>query len=203
MILASLELFAFLAAGVLAVLWVRNPNGNYEPWVAIFSLVTAGIELYRRLHPKKKEEHLILTVIRDELRWNLQRLASQIAHTIDAPKGFVMPRRSGETEEHFEARARNEFAREIECFFSKYQQFALFTQTFDAQRTNVSVFEEIKRRSVEEVYKAIDEVKSQVSLFRDYLHELLYSSGSDSSYRTRMADFYKKQAATELRLLWF
>ena len=47
-LIVTIEIFAFVAAAILAVLWALNPNGNYEPFTLICGLVGTGIEIFRR-----------------------------------------------------------------------------------------------------------------------------------------------------------
>ncbi len=54
--LITLEIVAFIATAVLAVLWIREPNGNYEPWTVICGVVATVIELLRRIRGRKPSE---------------------------------------------------------------------------------------------------------------------------------------------------
>jgi hypothetical protein len=57
MILVTLEVLAFLTTVGLAVLWIRNPDGSYEPWTVICGVIASGIEFYRRFRPHRKLDH--------------------------------------------------------------------------------------------------------------------------------------------------
>ena len=48
MILAISEIIAWVATIILAVFWVTDPAGNYEPWTVICGVIAAGAEGYRQ-----------------------------------------------------------------------------------------------------------------------------------------------------------
>jgi len=56
----TLEVLAFFTTVGLAVLWLRNPNGSYEPWIVICGMIASGIEFYRRFRPHRKLDHPVL-----------------------------------------------------------------------------------------------------------------------------------------------
>ncbi len=66
-LLLIVEIIAFFAIVLLAVLWIRDSGGNYEPWTVVCGVVFVGIEIYRRYTkhypnehaPKSKKETLI------------------------------------------------------------------------------------------------------------------------------------------------
>jgi hypothetical protein len=47
-LIVTIEIFAFVAAAILAIFWASNPNGNYEPFTLLCGLVGTGIEIFRR-----------------------------------------------------------------------------------------------------------------------------------------------------------
>jgi hypothetical protein len=51
-VIASVELTAFLASIVLAILWVREPSGPYEPYFAVTALLFLVTEAFRRYEGK-------------------------------------------------------------------------------------------------------------------------------------------------------
>src|SRR5690606_36978607 len=55
LLLRVLEAIAFGATAVFAILWVRDPGGDYEPWTVICGVVTGGIELFRRFRPSRPD----------------------------------------------------------------------------------------------------------------------------------------------------
>lgn len=51
--LSVIEIIAFVATAILAILWAMNPRGNYEPFTLLCALVGTGVEIIRRiLKPK-------------------------------------------------------------------------------------------------------------------------------------------------------
>ena len=48
------EIVCFVSAVVFAILWVRNPSGNYEALTALFGLSSVASELIRRLIRQRK-----------------------------------------------------------------------------------------------------------------------------------------------------
>jgi hypothetical protein len=143
-----------------------------------------------------------IAVIRDELQGDLQRLASQIAHTrIDVPSGSPIPRRPGETQAQFEARDRDRFAHEAERIFSLCQQLALDDGACASRRADLSRLEGMTRWFVERARAAIGEVRRHVLLYRDRLQGLAASEHDDS--RGALARLHSRQAANALAGLWF
>ncbi|MEO3988137.1 hypothetical protein [Plesiomonas shigelloides] len=49
-----LELLVLIASGILAVMWINEPAGNYEPIVFSLSLVFVLLEIYRRYTSSNK-----------------------------------------------------------------------------------------------------------------------------------------------------
>ncbi len=47
-VLVVFEFAALTATVVLAVLWIRDPSGNYEPWTVLCGVVCTVTEIYRR-----------------------------------------------------------------------------------------------------------------------------------------------------------
>lgn len=46
------EIIALVVTAVLAILWIRDPSGNYEPWTILCALVGVIAEIYRRFKHK-------------------------------------------------------------------------------------------------------------------------------------------------------
>ncbi|MCH8837907.1 MAG: hypothetical protein IIA60_08945 [Candidatus Marinimicrobia bacterium] len=46
--LITLEVAAFVVTAVLAILWIRDPSGNYEPWTVLCGAGGMAIEIFRR-----------------------------------------------------------------------------------------------------------------------------------------------------------
>ncbi len=47
-LLIALELACFVTTLVLAVVWNADPDGAWEPALALVAVATAGLEIYRR-----------------------------------------------------------------------------------------------------------------------------------------------------------
>jgi len=47
-ILSIIEVFLLTTTVLFAILWIRNPQGNYEPWTFFFVTLSAILELVRR-----------------------------------------------------------------------------------------------------------------------------------------------------------
>lgn len=156
--------------------------------------------------PELRERRLAesLGVLRDELLRNLQALASQIDFTLLGVTGQpTLPRRPGETLQRFEDRARDEFGHEIAYFFSQYGQFALSSDVYASQRTNVAALAERDRLAVTRAYEALDEARKRVALYRDFLQELLRDRSNTSAFRQVQTELLRLQAANHLTSEWF
>ena len=70
------EIAAFIATAVLAILWIRDPNGNYEPWTILCGLVVGITETFRRLYnntvdapvPSTRKELLLWLQEQDQVK---------------------------------------------------------------------------------------------------------------------------------------
>ena len=51
-IFLAVELAGLVGTAFLAGLWVADKNGNYEPFIVLLTVVTAGLEIYRRVKHK-------------------------------------------------------------------------------------------------------------------------------------------------------
>ena len=51
-IFLAVELAGLAGTAFLAGLWVADKNGNYEPFIVLLTVVTAGLEIYRRVKHK-------------------------------------------------------------------------------------------------------------------------------------------------------
>lgn len=68
-VLVILEVIMALATGVLAVLWARDPGGNYEPWTVICGVVLTGIDIYRRSQSRSAGESKRISKTEELFRW--------------------------------------------------------------------------------------------------------------------------------------
>jgi len=68
------EIFFFVATVVLAIVWYTHPRGNWEPLLALAGTGTVGMELYRRLRPKSKNDRFASNVERIQHRERLRKL---------------------------------------------------------------------------------------------------------------------------------
>jgi hypothetical protein len=50
------EIIALIITVILAIFWIRNPRGNYEPWTVICGVITVGSDIIRRLTKQKNEK---------------------------------------------------------------------------------------------------------------------------------------------------
>jgi len=90
-LIITIEIIAFFAAAILAVLWALNPNGNYEPFTLLCGLVGTGIEIFRRLKKTNALADIQLTPnsttyeIHKWLHKNLNRfnLSETLPHALD------------------------------------------------------------------------------------------------------------------------
>ncbi|MBC7819915.1 MAG: hypothetical protein IAG10_23780 [Planctomycetaceae bacterium] len=48
MLTVVIEVIAWIATAVLAILWIRDSAGNYEPWTLVCGLSAAAVEMFRR-----------------------------------------------------------------------------------------------------------------------------------------------------------
>jgi len=75
------EIVALIITVILAILWIRDPRGNYEPWTVICGVVTVGSEIVRRL-TKKKNEKTRLSTAEELVDWiqneGLEKPLSQV-----------------------------------------------------------------------------------------------------------------------------
>lgn len=82
MFLIILEIISAVVTAGLAVMWVRDPSGNYEPWTVICGVVLVGSEIYRRVQtgseggpkPLSKQEELIRLI----QVWGLEEPLSKV-----------------------------------------------------------------------------------------------------------------------------
>lgn len=63
--LVVFEFAALIATVVLAVLWIRDSSGNYEPWTVLCGVVFAITEIYRRL--KGRSDHTSFPASKKEM----------------------------------------------------------------------------------------------------------------------------------------
>ncbi|NOE76917.1 hypothetical protein GU260_01990 [Vibrio cholerae] len=54
--IAKLELFAIIVLFVLSILWMRDPDGAYEPFFVFFGLVFVCTEFHRRYKVEEPED---------------------------------------------------------------------------------------------------------------------------------------------------
>jgi len=60
----AIEILLFCATVALAVIWYRDPAGNWEPLLAIFACATGGIELFRRFGPIQRTDRFSSNAVR-------------------------------------------------------------------------------------------------------------------------------------------
>lgn len=95
--LLIIEIFSIFTVLILAILWIKNPSGNYEPWTVVCGVITAGIEIYRRCQtksynksdqmPKISEESIV-----DELLVKVSEAVSEVvADRLAHPRLARMP----------------------------------------------------------------------------------------------------------------
>lgn len=70
----AIEILLFCATAVLAVIWYRDPAGNWEPLLAIVACITAGIELFRRFSPSRRADRFPSNAERLKHRERLRQL---------------------------------------------------------------------------------------------------------------------------------
>lgn len=70
----AIEILLFCATAVLAVIWYRDPGGNWEPLLAISACATAGIDLFRRFAPKQRADRFSSNTERLKHRERLRKL---------------------------------------------------------------------------------------------------------------------------------
>ena len=54
-IIISVEIFLLLTGIVLGFLWINNPTGNFEPYLAVIGLILTCFEMLRRKNKIKNE----------------------------------------------------------------------------------------------------------------------------------------------------
>lgn len=69
MFLVVLEIIAAIVTVGLAVMWVRDPSGNYEPWTVICGVVLVGVEIYRRIQKRSENELKSLSKPEELIHW--------------------------------------------------------------------------------------------------------------------------------------
>jgi len=87
--LVVLEIIVAIVTAGLAVMWVRDPSGNYEPWTVICGVVLAGSEIYRRVRTRSEGEPKSLSKPEELIRW-IQVQGSE------KPLSQVLPRGTGD-----------------------------------------------------------------------------------------------------------
>jgi hypothetical protein len=67
--LVVLEIIAAIVTAGLAVMWVRDPSGNYEPWTVICGVVLLGGDIYRRIRTRSEGELKSPSKPEELIRW--------------------------------------------------------------------------------------------------------------------------------------
>ncbi|HEX6368616.1 MAG TPA: PDZ domain-containing protein [Longimicrobium sp.] len=143
-----------------------------------------------------------LAVVRDELQRSLGSLASQITYTLNSvPSGDPVPQRPGEPRASFHDRDRRWFVHAVSDAFVGYAQFALETGGYDAHRLNLAACDELRRRSAEYAYAALDEVEKRLAMYRLRLKGLVDGSHTPER-RAEWTSLYSRQAVNALAILW-
>lgn len=70
----AIEILLFCATTVFAVVWYRDPAGNWEPLLAISACATVGIDLLRRYSPAKRTDRFSSDAERLRHRERLRQL---------------------------------------------------------------------------------------------------------------------------------
>jgi hypothetical protein len=70
----AIEILLFCTTLVFAVIWFRDPAGNWEPLLAIFGCATVGIELLRRFGPAQRTDRFTSNAERLKHRERLRQL---------------------------------------------------------------------------------------------------------------------------------
>jgi hypothetical protein len=83
--LVIIEIITSIATAGLAIMWIRNPSGNYEPWTVICGVVVAGCEIYRRVRTRPKGETKRLSKPEALICWIQD-------HGLEKPLSEVLPR---------------------------------------------------------------------------------------------------------------
>lgn len=73
----ALELAFFVATLALAIVWNADPQGNWEPALALVLVATAGLEIYRRLLPAAPRERFPSVAARLQHRERLRQLLQE------------------------------------------------------------------------------------------------------------------------------
>ena len=69
LILVIIEIIAWLTTVTLAILWVTDPGGNYEPWTVICGVVAAGTECYRQARTRSGNASMRASKPEELIRW--------------------------------------------------------------------------------------------------------------------------------------
>ena len=69
MFVVFIEIIAAIVTAVLAVFWVCDPSGNYEPWTVICGVVFAITEIYRQTRTPSETESESLSKPEELIRW--------------------------------------------------------------------------------------------------------------------------------------
>lgn len=85
MILVIIEIVAWVATIILAVFWVTNPAGNYEPWTVICGVIAAGAEGYRQFRNRSGNPPVSTSEPEELIRWIRN-------HGTEKPLSQVLPR---------------------------------------------------------------------------------------------------------------
>jgi hypothetical protein len=83
--LIVLETITAIVTALLAVMWIRDPTGNYEPWTVICGVVLVGSEIYRRIRNRSVGELKTPSKPDELIRW-IQGQASE------KPLSQILPR---------------------------------------------------------------------------------------------------------------
>jgi len=70
---------------ILAVFWVTNPAGNYEPWTVICGVIAAGAEGYRQFKTRSGNPPVSTSEPEELIRWIRN-------HGTEKPLSQVLPR---------------------------------------------------------------------------------------------------------------
>jgi hypothetical protein len=77
----------------LAVLWVLDPAGNYEPWTVISGSVCTGIEIYRRIRSRGQSESVPPTGPKPKRKSKAEEIIDWIQkYGTEKPLSQVLPR---------------------------------------------------------------------------------------------------------------
>ena len=73
-VVKAIEILLFCATAVLAIIWYRDPAGNWEPLLAISACATAGLDLFRRFGPVQRADRFSSNAERLKHRERLRQL---------------------------------------------------------------------------------------------------------------------------------